>query len=154
MTTRAHSGAVDSHGNVYVIQELDARSTSQIKKMDDRGNVLNTFTLTLKGGTTSVNTVKGIDVDNKDHIWIGVTLAGGTTGAAANTAVLMQLDGDGNVLQQVDVGAEWPNNNLGNIKYDPRGYVWVFGSGSTTADIAHCYDDRGNKLIDFGTSFA
>ena len=143
-----YSGAVDRSGNIFVLDTRDQtakRQTVRLLKCDDQGSLIWTVKLYGRGGTTTISSVRGIDVDNAGNVYVLVTGLGLTTNATEDTARVMKYDDQGSCIWDVDI--DWGDADVTGLRVDDKGKIYVFGGGTTSNHrFVKVLDDQGSSI--------
>jgi len=149
-----YSGAVDRQGNIYVLDtkgQTAKRQTVRLLKIDSEGSLIWTAKLLAAGGTTTVSSARGIDVDKHGNIYVLVTGLGLTTNATENTCLVYKCDDEGSVIARID--PDWGDADVTGIRVDDHGKIYIFGGG-TTSNHPFCkiLDTEGSVILTGATT--
>ena len=143
-----YSGAVDKQGNIYVLDtrhQTAQRSAVRILKCDSEGDLMWTAKLLAAGGTTSVSSARGIDVDSQGNIYVLVTGLGLTTNATEDTCLVYKCDSEGSVMARID--PDWGDADVTGIRVDDQGKIYIFGGGTTSNHrFVKVLDSEGSSI--------
>ena len=141
-------GAVDKQGNIYTLDTRDQtakRQAVRILKCDDQGSLMWTAKMIAAGGTTTVSSVRGIDVDDQGFIYVLVTGLGLTTNATEDTCLVFKYDDQGSLIWQRQV--HWGDADVTGLRVDNQGRIYVFSGGTTSNHrFVKVLDDQGSSL--------
>ena len=143
--------AINDSGDHYFLKDPAHAKALKLYVKDDQGYVKRSKALLTRGGTTSVRTVVGMDVDEHGNVYYLMTYAGTTTSLTGNTARLVKLDDELNFKDEVAVGG-FVKNKYRDVRVSRQGNVYIGCGGGTTAHTAYEFDDELTAYRNLGTT--